>query len=470
MPTTRVAEFPHMNERSFILYDSFGDCQEVAQQGTIQTMTTALSNDPFNERNLRFNLTVNLLDGGFFGLALGFASFITVIPLFVSQMTDSALLIGLVPAIHNVGWQFPQLLTAGWVSRAKHLKPLVLWTTIQERLPFLGLAAVAWFLPRLGMKTALALTFILLVWQGFGGGLAANAWTSLIAKIMPTRLHGTFFGAQTAAFTALEGLAAIVSGLLLDRLDGPLDFTLCFLAASAALTISFVFLALTREAEGMAYPAKDKPGDFWQESRRILRSNPNFVSFLALRSLSQFAAMAFSFYIVYVVWTFGVSEAEAGLLTAAYLFFAILSSLAMGRLADRWNPRAVMAAGGLAASGSAAIALMATSAEWFYVSFLLTSVATVAIWTIPLPLTVRFGSEPERPYYIGLSNTFTAPATILAPLLGGWLADTVGFQATFLVSIICGLLMAGMLIFVIQDPQPKQSGTTTTVIQPMRER
>ena len=100
-------------------------------------MSLPSSNEQFIQHNLRFNLTVNILDGGFFGFALGFASFITIIPLFVSQMTDSAMLIGLVPAIHNVGWQFPQLLTAGWVSRAKRIKPLVLWTTIHERIPFL---------------------------------------------------------------------------------------------------------------------------------------------------------------------------------------------------------------------------------------------------------------------------------------------------------------------------------------------
>ncbi len=417
------------------------------------------------ERNLRFNLTVNLLDGGFFGLGLGFASFVTIIPLFVSQLTDSALLIGLVPAIHNAGWQFPQLLTAGWVSRAKRIKPLVLWTTVQERLPFLGLAAVAWFLPQLETKNALILTFLLLIWQGFGGGLAANAWTSLISKIIPTRLHGTFFGAQAAAFTGLEGLSAIAAGLILDGLEGPLDFTLCFLAASAALTISFVFLSLTREAEGVAHLAEDKAGRIWQESWHILRSNTNFVSFLVLRSLSQFAAVAFSFYIVYAVWTFGISETEAGLLTGAYMFFSILSSLVMGRLADYWSPRVVMAAGGLAASASAMIALIAPSAHWLYASFLLTSVAIVAIWTIPLPLTVRFGNEAERPYYIGLSSTLTAPATILAPVLGGWLADTVGFQATFIVSIACGMLMAAMLTFVIKDPPGKNATVPSSTLQ-----
>jgi hypothetical protein len=152
--------------------------------------------EDYNTRNLRFNFTIGMFDGAFFGLAIGFASFIAIIPLFVSHLTDSALLIGLVPAIHNVGWQFPQLLTAGWVARLRRYKPVVMWLTIHERLPFLGLAAVAWFLPALGARNALILTFLLLVWQGFGGGFTANPWTNMISKIMPSGLHGTFFGSQ----------------------------------------------------------------------------------------------------------------------------------------------------------------------------------------------------------------------------------------------------------------------------------
>jgi hypothetical protein len=87
-------------------------------------------------KNFPFNFFVNVIDGGFFGLALGFASFSTVIPLFVSTLTDSAILIGLIPAIHVVGWQLPQLFTAHRVAQQKRYKPMVMFFTIHERLPF----------------------------------------------------------------------------------------------------------------------------------------------------------------------------------------------------------------------------------------------------------------------------------------------------------------------------------------------
>jgi hypothetical protein len=73
----------------------------------------------FIRKHLHYNVTVNLMDGGFFGLAIGFASFGTILPLFVASMTDSATLIGLVPAIHSAGWLLPQLFTAGYTSRLR---------------------------------------------------------------------------------------------------------------------------------------------------------------------------------------------------------------------------------------------------------------------------------------------------------------------------------------------------------------
>ena len=157
--------------------------------------------------NLRFNFTVNVLDGGFFGAALGFASFITIIPLFVIKLTDSAVLIGLIPAIHAVGWQLPQLFTAPRVSRLRKYKRMALIMTLNERIPFLGLAIVAWFSPQLGIQWSLILTFVLLIWQGFGGGFTATAWQSLVAKIIPVNLYGRFFGVQSSAVNMMMAAA-----------------------------------------------------------------------------------------------------------------------------------------------------------------------------------------------------------------------------------------------------------------------
>ena len=88
---------------------------------------------------LRYNMLVNLLQGAFHGAAVsGFASFVTVFPLFVSQMTDSPMLISLIPAIQTAGWHLPQLFMAGIIGRQSQIRPLVVKLSLLERLPYLG--------------------------------------------------------------------------------------------------------------------------------------------------------------------------------------------------------------------------------------------------------------------------------------------------------------------------------------------
>ena len=416
-----------------------------------------------NQKNLRFNFTVNVIDGGFFGAALGFASFMTIIPLFVSNLTDSAILIGLIPAIHAVGWQLPQLFTAPRVSRLSLYKPMALVLTLIERLPFIGLAIVAWFSPQLGVKWSLILTFFLLIWFGFGGGFTATAWQSLIAKVIPTRLHGTFFGVQSAAVNLLAGVSAVLAGIVLVTYDYPLDFTLCFILASISVAISFVFFAMTKE-ERHTTPrtSLDDGQNFWQNLRNILRKERNFRWYLVSRMLTQFATMGFVFYTVYAVRVFGISEGLIGILTGLLMFTEVAMNPIMGWIGDRRGYLITLQIGMVATIASSLLALGAQGVAWFFPMFILAGVASVAAWTIPLSMTLEFGSESERPSYIGLANTLIAPSTFLAPILAGLLIDKVNYQWTFLASAIVGIATLLVLLMGVSDPRKKLDSQVVT--------
>jgi hypothetical protein len=114
--------------------------------------------EQFTRKHMRYNVTVNMLDTGMFGVAIGFASFSTVVPLFVASMTNSATLIGLVPATQAAGWLLPQLFTATFIARLRCYKRTVLMMTIHERVPCLGFALVALLLSRIDLQTDLVFT------------------------------------------------------------------------------------------------------------------------------------------------------------------------------------------------------------------------------------------------------------------------------------------------------------------------
>jgi MFS family permease len=404
-------------------------------------------------KHLRFNWIVNLLDGGFFGLALGFASFSTVIPLFVSTMTDSAILIGLIPAIHSVGWQLPQLFMAERVGKLRRTKPMVIRMTIHERLPFLGMGVTALLLPVLGKSAALPLIYMMLIWQGMGGGFTANAWQVMISKIIPTERHATFYGFQSSMANLLMSGSAVGAGFLLDKLQYPYNYALCFFLAGGAMLFSLWFLAATREPDSPPVIEHDAKGAVWTTLKKILKTDRNFRGFLGVRMLSQLSVMGFSFYIVYAKYNLGMNEAVAGLLTGVLTVGQIIYNPLMGWIGDKTSHASVMKIGALAAGGSALIAWWAPTLGWFVLVFILMGVANVALWTIGLAMLLQFGNEGERPVYIGLANTLVAPFTIVAPIIGGWLADTYSYPVAFMVSAVCALATVLVLQFFLKDPR-----------------
>jgi len=409
--------------------------------------------EQFTRRHLRYNVIVGLLDGGFFGVAIGFGSFWTILPLFVASMTDSATLIGLVPAIHGAGWLLPQLFTASQTARLRRYKRTVLMMTVHERIPFLGFAIVALLLPRIGLQAGLVLTFLLLIWQGLGGGFTANSWTSMISKIMPPESRGTFFGTQAAVANLFISAAAVGAGYLLNAFDSPLDFVSCFLIATLFFTLSWTVLALTREPADYEKVIEQNPPPFWHGARRILDRDNNFRWFLTARILSQFATMGFAFYIVYALRRFQMDAVAAGYLTATLTISQMVANAGMGWLGDRVGHRLMLIVGAVSALLSSLLAWFAPSLAWFFPIFVLTGFANVSIWTNGMTMTVDFSDESERPFYIGLAQTLTAPATIIAPLIGGWIADTRGFASTFGWSTFLSVLMMSILIFLVKEPR-----------------
>lgn len=416
---------------------------------------------PEEVRNLRLNYTVNILDGAFFGFGMSFASFSTVIPLFVATMTDSAILIGLISSIHVLGFQVPQLLVANSIARLPRFKPMVMVMTIQERLPFLGLALIALFYNQIGNLTAIILTYLMLIWQGLGAGFTANPWQNLIGKVIPGEYLATFFGLQSSAANLLGSGAAIVAGLILEKYAFPNNFAYCFLITSLFMVISYFALAMTRESPRKNVIKREAQTPLKDSIVRILKSDRNFNWFLVSRSLVQFGTMAFNFYTVYAVTRLGAGEVAVGALTSVLMITQVVSNPALGWLSDRWSRKGVLTLGALAISISSLLAWFAPSAAWLYPAMALAGVANTASWAVSMAITLQFGKEDDRPTYVGMANTFIAPATIIAPLLGGWLADSASYQATFLLAASAGLISAVVFFIFLRDPQKQPVSSPT---------
>lgn len=409
--------------------------------------------EPEVQKNVRHNYIVNIFDGGFYGFALGFASFTTILPLFISTLTNSAILIGLIPAFHNTGFQLPQLFYARKVSKMRSYKPSVMLLTIHERLPFLGLALVAFFIPAIGPQISLVLAFLMLAWQGLGAGFTANPWQNMINQVIPKEYLATFFGMQGSAANLLSSIGAVVAGFMLERLSSPNSFAVCFFIAFFLISSSWIALNMTREVPHAVNHSGFLSLPFGEGIKSIWKKDRGFRWYLVVRSLSQFGTMAFAFYTVYAVRHHGMSEVTVGIMTGILLITQTIANPLLGWLADRWSRRYILEVGALAAAISSFLAWVLPDTQVFFFIFILAGIASTVYWTIGMAFTLSYGNEEERPTYVGMANTLIAPSAIIAPLIGGSLADSAGYPVTFAAATAASLATVLILHFFVRDPR-----------------
>jgi MFS family permease len=212
-------------------------------------------------------------------------------------------------------------------------------------------------------------------------------------------------------------------------------------------------VALTREPDNPPVEEVPAQGAVQVSLKGILRRDANFRWFLVVSVLAQLATMCFAFYMVHVYGKYAASKTFIGVLTSTSLIAAVLGNLVMGWIGDKKSHYRVLGIGLVCATLSALLAWQATSVAWFFPVVILSGVANVAVWTISMAMTVEFGRPEERQAYIGMANTLIAPATILAPVFGGWLADRAGYPVTFFASGVCGVLTVLVFLLRLRDPR-----------------
>ena len=405
---------------------------------------------------LRHNTIMNLLDGCFFGLGLiGLASYITIVPLYLSYLTESTALIGFMAALFHIGWQVPQLLTSNYVGGLRRYKPMTLVMTLMERVPYLGLALVAFLIPVLGPDLALLLSILLFGWQSLGGGFTATPWQSMLSKIMPPHRLGAFYGLQAACVNLFGAGGALIASAILANVAFPNGFSLLFLLAAISLLVAFVFIARTYEPDSKPKDVvKRLPWrEFGRRLREVLREDPNFRWFLLGRALTSLSLTVISFFTIFGIRRYDMTPEFVSVMTSVLLVSQTVSSTFVGLAGDRWGHRRVLIFGNVITVMSIIIALAAPDASWFYLVFAMTGVVNATQWATIMTITVQFSSVAQRPIYIGLANTLIAPVTIFAPIIGGWLIDGVSFELTFGIFALAGLLSMMVYLAPMKDPR-----------------
>ena len=434
-------------------------------------ITLPPGNDPDITRHFRRNFFVNGMDMVTWLLGMSFMSISAIMPVYMRHLTDSPLIFGLIPALTDFGWFAPQLFLAPYVERLPRKYPWVLVLGAIERVPYLVLPVVVIAVDGLPSNVAVLIFMILWLWKSFGSGFVASPWQEMLAKVIPVSNRGRFFGFANLSGQLLGVGGSALAVAILASVAYPYNFALSFAVGALAVWASYGFIALTREpARPAATHSQRLDRAYGRRLLSILQRDVNFRTYLFSRWLAYFGGMATGFIAVYAVQQFQLPDSVAAVYTGILYAASVVGYGLGGALGDRLGHRRVMQLAGVMwiAALSTMLLVTITQATWLlYMVFALLGFSNAVGVVSDFNLAMEFGPEAERPTYVGLARTSTGPALLIAPLIGGLIAQSIGYPAVFVTSLF--FAACGLYLLTRRVKEPRHLEKVESVVVPMPE-
>jgi MFS family permease len=393
------------------------------------------------------------MDGAFYALAMSFVSQQAILPVFVKAIGGGNIAVGLIPVLWTFGFNFPQVFIARNAQRTREKKGLLLLTAMGQRIPWLLLALVPLLLEgRVSIGGVLATFFVLYALAAVGGSINLPVWFDLIAKLTPVNVRGRLFAIRSILGSILGIGGGAVAAFVLGTMHYPMSYALLFFLAFAATMVSYYFLTRLEDIPSEAPVVAALSSRLVDALPRILRTGKNYRHFLVGDALLISSTMANGFLAVYAIEKFSLSDAAAGTFTMIIAGSMILGSFLFGYLADHQGHRLNMLLAGLFTLLACVAALVAPTPELFAVSFICSASSVTLGGISRLPLIAELCSPEERPTYIALSNMVTSPF-VLAGIVGGWIANALGFSALFMIAGAVALLALIWWLTMVREPR-----------------
>jgi len=399
-------------------------------------------------RHLRRNFLLGVWNGILFNLSGALTETSLVLSWFVSQLTESNFLIGLIGPIRDGCWFLPQLLVSGYLQRRQRKLPLYIAVAVVRAISW-GALVLSVLLVK-DRRLLLLLFYLLLTITSLGAGFAGLSFMDIVGKAIPSTRRGSFFAARFffGGIAALGG-SALVGYLLGGRsgLDFPTNYAVLMFASFITISLAMGTFALVVEPVEAVNRERVSLVRQLRRAMDLPRQDANFRHFLAMRLCLMVAQVSTPFYIVYARRAFQVPASMLGVYQTGLTLASVVSNLAWGRISDQWGNRRLVRISNLVGMAMPVAALAMGPLERIMPSLnevipylfaaifvLLGSYRTgTAIGNVNYLLDIA--PAENRPLYIGFANTVLGVA-MFASAMGGLVVDLAGFAVLFWLALI----------------------------------
>jgi len=413
-----------------------------------------LHSEPGGEARFeRHNMQCGILHGAFFQMGTAFADPYAVVPLFLAGFTESRALIGLTVSLIEALSIVPQLSMSRQIRRHPGSARPIMLAGIWTRCLVWGLIALTILaIPR--QVDVMLIVFICFVGlYSLGGGFATIPFRRIISETISPARRSTFFGARLVT----GGILAVLAGMVVKSVLGnevlawPRNYGILFALSFACLALAYSAMSRLRFPVTPPSPLSTELQPLREEIRHAWKTYPVLKRLIAVRLLAGGLPLALPFLTLYATRESGISLGWVGTFIAAQQGTAILANLGWMPLGNRFGTRVVILCGLVLAATGLTVIVASDAAFAFTVAFALTGAAMSALSVGFSGYILDLGTPDIRPLLFALEGTLLLPLHFM-PLLGGCLADRVGYQPLVLTGCVM-LLSAIALAWRLCEPR-----------------
>ena len=383
------------------------------------------------------------LDSFFFNFANMAFSSGTVLPSFVSKITDNNLYISLLTTLYYGVSYLAALFSCLLGSRAKSPKKVYFFVALLQRVAFLLIFLSALTVGR--WPVGASLLFFFSSFAMFSGTYGMTG--TLFSQLVPFSLSGNL-GKFYGNYLAIANLAGVASSLFLafcfEHFHFPIDYAVTFLSGTvmAFFSSAAVWFGIKEVTDGYE-PQPIRLNEFAPKSIRILKEEKPFVHICIAYMLLSIAEFSRSYYIVKLSRLPGVPEKIVGIMNFVVLFAAVAGTRLVGVLVDRYGIYAGLMTCFAAGTIASVLAFVLSDLYIGVILFLFSAVAGCSYFNFQNMISGTFSRGKELTLYNVVLKYIAAPLTILVPILGGVVANSFGENTVFLIGF--SLYMGGLI-------------------------
>lgn len=392
------------------------------------------------------NFIKGVLNGVIFTLAETLIDPTLVLVAFVSHLTTSPILIGLVAPLRDAGWYFPQLWVSGYIQNQP--KKLVLYRRVAviRVMAWAAMAGAAWWLT--DAAWLLMAFFVTFGTYSFASGLSGIAFMEVVGKTIPPHRRVVFF-AWRLFLGGLVGLGAaeLVRQALAPQsaLAFPQNFGLLFAVGCVFAAIGLWVYQLIDEPPDVETIPRASFQTQLQRAFAIARQNRLYRRFLLMRICLILAGAATPFFAVYVQTRLQGELTMLGPYLATFMAASMLANVFFGRFSLRLGNRGIL----LMTAVLGVLMMLAVLALMGWAAFFPISGWEASLWLIPVfflsgvrqaglevagqPAVLEIAPVAERSLYLGFTHSILG-VTQLATALSGVVVASLGFGT---LAILC---------------------------------